>query len=152
MAVIPLLAMVRKDLLLFFSDRRAVIMSFIVPIAIASFFGSIFSGGSSQRSRAGGPLQHVDREARGVQDLRIGADAALIRAVDGDAQAGQIAAEALEHVLDLLPDLPAGKLAIAATKLGWRAAQRGGSRPAGAGLGDCRVQRQGRRLQVRRRR
>ncbi len=37
-------ALVRKDLLLFFSDRRAVIMGLIAPIAIASFFGSIFSG------------------------------------------------------------------------------------------------------------
>jgi ABC-2 type transport system permease protein len=34
MAVIPLLAMVRKDLQLFFSDRRSVIVSFVVPIAI----------------------------------------------------------------------------------------------------------------------
>jgi ABC-2 type transport system permease protein len=41
---IALRALVRKDLLLFFSDRRAVIMGFIAPIAIASFFGSIFSG------------------------------------------------------------------------------------------------------------
>ena len=44
MALIPLMAMVRKDLLLFFSDRRSVIVSFLVPIAIASFFGSIFNG------------------------------------------------------------------------------------------------------------
>jgi len=35
MAVIPLLAMVRKDLQLFFSDKRSVIVSFVVPIAIA---------------------------------------------------------------------------------------------------------------------
>jgi ABC-2 type transport system permease protein len=40
--------MVRKDLLLFFGDRRSVILSFVVPIAIASFFGSIFSGSSSK--------------------------------------------------------------------------------------------------------
>ena len=51
MALIPLLAMVRKDLQLFFSDRRSVIVSFVVPIAIASFFGSIF-GGPSQNSEA----------------------------------------------------------------------------------------------------
>ena len=44
MSLIPLRAMVRKDLLLFFSDRRSVIVSFVVPIAIASFFGSIFGG------------------------------------------------------------------------------------------------------------
>jgi ABC-2 type transport system permease protein len=36
--------MIRKDLLIFFSDRRSVIVSFLVPIAIASFFGSIFNG------------------------------------------------------------------------------------------------------------
>jgi ABC-2 type transport system permease protein len=42
--MIPLLAMIRKDLQLFFSDRRSVIVSFVVPIAIASFFGSIFNG------------------------------------------------------------------------------------------------------------
>ncbi len=50
MPLIPLLAMVRKDLQLFFSDRRSVIVSFVVPIAIASFFGSIFSGGAGGNS------------------------------------------------------------------------------------------------------
>lgn len=34
--------MIRKDLLLFFGDKRALIIGFIVPIAIASFFGSLF--------------------------------------------------------------------------------------------------------------
>ena len=37
-------ALVRRDLRLFFMDRRAVTMSFIAPIAIASFFGYIFGG------------------------------------------------------------------------------------------------------------
>jgi ABC-2 type transport system permease protein len=46
--------MVRKDMQLFFSDRRSVIVGFVVPIAIASFFGSIFSGpGNSERARIG---------------------------------------------------------------------------------------------------
>ena len=52
MALTPFLAMIRKDLQLFFSDRRAVIMSFAVPIAIASFFGSIFSGPTRNSERA----------------------------------------------------------------------------------------------------
>jgi ABC-2 type transport system permease protein len=52
MSLTPLFAMVRKDLLLFFGDRRSVILSFVVPIAIASFFGSLFSGsGSSEPAR-----------------------------------------------------------------------------------------------------
>ena len=57
----PLVAMVRKDLQLFFSDRRAVIMAFAVPIAIASFFGSIFSGGSNT-TRARVDVAIVDQD------------------------------------------------------------------------------------------
>jgi ABC-2 type transport system permease protein len=37
--MIPFLALVRKDLKLFFNDRRAVIVSMLVPIVLASFFG-----------------------------------------------------------------------------------------------------------------
>ena len=59
MPLIPLLAMVRKDLQLFFSDRRSVIVSFVVPIAIASFFGAVFSG-AGQEPRAG-PDRRGDR-------------------------------------------------------------------------------------------
>jgi ABC-2 type transport system permease protein len=53
LSLTPLAAMVRKDLLIFFSDRRSVIVSFVVPIAIASFFGAVFagSGGDSQPPR-----------------------------------------------------------------------------------------------------
>ncbi|HYA18653.1 MAG TPA: ABC transporter permease [Bryobacteraceae bacterium] len=39
------LAMVRKDLRIFIRDRRALIIGFVAPIAIASFFGFVFSGG-----------------------------------------------------------------------------------------------------------
>jgi len=41
MSVTAFLAMVRKDLQLFFSDRRSVIVSFAVPIFIGAFIGSI---------------------------------------------------------------------------------------------------------------
>ena len=60
MAFIALRAMVRKDLQLFFSDRKAVIMSFAAPILIASFFGSLF-GGSSGPSRIGVMIADEDR-------------------------------------------------------------------------------------------
>ncbi len=62
----PLLAMVRKDLQLFFSDRRAVIMSFIVPIAIASFFGSIFSGPGNQSEPARIAVAVVDEDGSSI--------------------------------------------------------------------------------------
>ena len=66
MASTQILAMVRKDLLLFFSDRRAVIMSFAVPIAIASFFGSIFSGPSRNSEPAKIPIIVVDQDESAI--------------------------------------------------------------------------------------
>ncbi len=66
MALTPLLAMVRKDLQLFFSDRRAVIMSFAVPIAIASFFGSIFSGPGRDSEPARISVAVVDQDCSAI--------------------------------------------------------------------------------------
>ena len=62
----PVIAMVRKDLLLFFSDRRSVIVRFVVPIAIASFFGSIFSGASRNGERARVAVMVVDRDESAI--------------------------------------------------------------------------------------
>ena len=42
--MIPFLALVRKDLRLFFQDRRAVIVGLVVPIVCGSFFGYLFGG------------------------------------------------------------------------------------------------------------
>jgi ABC-2 type transport system permease protein len=76
MAITPLLAMVRKDLQLFFSDRRSVIVSFVVPIAIASFFGSIFSGPSRNGERARIAVIVVDQDGSAVSKAIVaGADA-----------------------------------------------------------------------------
>ena len=61
----PILAMIRKDLQLFLTDRRAVIMSLVAPIAIASFFGSIFSGGGSGDT-AKIPIAIVDEDNSAV--------------------------------------------------------------------------------------
>lgn len=62
----PLIAMIRKDLLLFFSDRRSVIVSFAVPIAIASFFGSIFSGPSRDAEPARIDVMIVDQDGSAI--------------------------------------------------------------------------------------
>jgi ABC-2 type transport system permease protein len=66
MSARPLVAIVRKDLQLFFSDRRAVIMSFAVPIAIASFFGSIFSGPSRNSEPARVAIAVVDEDGSAI--------------------------------------------------------------------------------------
>jgi ABC-2 type transport system permease protein len=38
------IALVRKDIILFLSDRRALLISLVLPIVIAAFFGSVFGG------------------------------------------------------------------------------------------------------------
>ena len=60
-----ILAMIRKDLQLFLTDRRAVIMGLVAPVAIASFFGSIFSG-SSDSERAKIPVAIIDQDRTAV--------------------------------------------------------------------------------------
>ena len=76
MALIPLLAMVRKDLQLFFGDRRSVIVSFVVPIAIASFFGSIFSGPRNGGQPARIAVAMIDRDASAISKAIVAGAAA----------------------------------------------------------------------------
>jgi ABC-type multidrug transport system permease subunit len=42
--MVPFLALIRKDLKLFFNDRRSVVVGILVPIVLASFFGYLFGG------------------------------------------------------------------------------------------------------------
>ena len=64
--MIPLRALIRKDLRIFFADRRSVIMSFVAPIVIASFFGYIFGGlgGKAEISRI--PVLVVDQDSSAI--------------------------------------------------------------------------------------
>ena len=90
MNLVPLSAMVRKDLQLFFADRRAVILSFVVPIAIASFFGSIFSGPSQNREPARIAVAIDDQDASLIaQGIVAGvqADQNLQATLAGEAEA-----------------------------------------------------------------
>ncbi len=54
-----LLALVRAEIKLHFSNRRAVLMSIVAPILIAAFFGSLFGSGSKM---AGIPVGIVDQD------------------------------------------------------------------------------------------
>ncbi|HEY4958940.1 MAG TPA: ABC transporter permease [Caldimonas sp.] len=54
-------ALVRKDLILYFSNRRALVMSIAAPIVIAAFFGSIFGSGTDKPTRI--PIAFADRDA-----------------------------------------------------------------------------------------
>jgi len=66
MALTALVAMVRKDLQLFFGDRRALVMSFAAPIAIASFFGAIFPGAGGSGEPARIPVRIVDADGSAI--------------------------------------------------------------------------------------
>ena len=72
MSLTPVVAMIRKDLQIFWSDRRAVIMAFAIPIVIASFFGFIFQGRSSDDEVAKIPILVVDQDgstiSKGILD------------------------------------------------------------------------------------
>jgi ABC-2 type transport system permease protein len=54
-------ALVRKDLVLYFSNRRALVMSIAAPIVIAAFFGAIFGGPGDKPTKI--PIAFVDRDA-----------------------------------------------------------------------------------------
>ena len=68
MNLVALRALVKKDLVLYFSNRRALIMSIAAPIAIAAFFGAIFGGGAGDDDArpARIPIAFVDRDASEV--------------------------------------------------------------------------------------
>jgi len=62
--VSPFLALVHKDLVLYFTNRRAVIMSVVAPIAIAAFFGYLFGDHGNAPSRI--PVAITDQDTSDV--------------------------------------------------------------------------------------
>ena len=66
--ITPLRALIRKDLRLFFTDRRAVIMGFIAPIAIASFFGFIFGNNGNNSDNSPLAVLYVDHDASTISN------------------------------------------------------------------------------------
>ncbi|HWC95276.1 MAG TPA: ABC transporter permease [Candidatus Sulfopaludibacter sp.] len=76
----PFLALVRKDLRLFFADPRAVLMSVVAPIVIASFFGYIFGGGAGNGDTSKIVVRIADLDGSALtQEIvnRLAADPAL---------------------------------------------------------------------------
>ena len=100
------IALVRKDLVLHFSNRRAVLMSVVAPILIAAFFGSLF--GPSDKGPAQIPVVLTDLDqselsARIVANLRNDPSLRLSEAPAAAAQAQVRAGKQRAAVL-----LPAG--------------------------------------------
>ena len=59
-----LIALVRKDLILYFSDRRALLVTLAAPILIAGFFGAVLGGAPKKPSRV--PVAVVDMDSSEV--------------------------------------------------------------------------------------
>src|SRR3954463_7246134 len=55
------IALVRKDLILYFSNRRALVMSIAAPILIAAFFGSLFGDKDSKPAHIELAVTDLDR-------------------------------------------------------------------------------------------
>jgi ABC-2 type transport system permease protein len=69
-------ALVRRDLRLFFMDKRAVTMSFVAPIVIASFFGYLFGGVANEGAASKIKVAAVDQDASDLSRQVIAALAA----------------------------------------------------------------------------
>ena len=78
--MIPFRALIRKDLQLFFVDRRALLMSFAIPIAIGSFFGYVLGGAGDQANQSKIKVLTVDQDRSTISSeivKRLSAEKAL---------------------------------------------------------------------------
>jgi ABC-2 type transport system permease protein len=69
--LILLWELVRKDLRQFTADRRALLISFAVPIAIASFMGTLFGSTNTSGSTAKIPLLVVDQDNSKISQAAV---------------------------------------------------------------------------------
>jgi ABC-2 type transport system permease protein len=87
-------SLIRNDMRLYFTDRRAVIVGVLVPILIAAFFGYIFSGSGQSKDQGKIPIAIVDEDQSNVSRA-ITADLATdpllqVSALDRDAAREQV--------------------------------------------------------------
>lgn len=70
MNLTPFIALVRKDLILYLSNRRALALNLLMPIILGAFFGYIFGGaGSSERPKLTVAVVQQDSSAIGQKIL-----------------------------------------------------------------------------------
>ena len=107
MPIHALLALVKKDLVLYFSNRRAMLVTLAAPIAIAAFFGSIFGPSTgSERSRIPIAIIDLDRSATSAKLVAAMTDDTTFDVQPFDAS--QAAAAVRRGKLRAVLTLPAG--------------------------------------------
>lgn len=86
----PFARLVRKDLVIYFSNRRALLMNLLAPILIAAFFGSVFTSSDTKASPMPIGVVDLDRSAvtkRIVEAMRGDDSIELLELADDEAQA-----------------------------------------------------------------
>lgn len=107
MNLTALLALVRKDLLLYLRDRRALLLNLAMPIMLGAFFGYLFGGsGAPNSAPIGVAVVNLDNSATGRQVAAgLQADAALKTVALSADEARQAV---LKGRLDVAVVIPAG--------------------------------------------
>ena len=104
MNLTALRALVRKDLVLYFSNRRALIMSIAAPIVIAAFFGSLFGSNDDKPSKIAVAFTDLDQSALSKQvAASMAGDAALDIKPLGEAAAFAAVAQGKVRAAIVLP-------------------------------------------------
>jgi len=83
-----LIALVRKDLALYFADRRALIMSIAAPIIIAAFFGYLFGNSDSKPAHLEVAVTDLDGSVVSkqiVEAMRADSTFTIVDATEGQA-------------------------------------------------------------------
>ncbi len=99
------IALVRKDLLLFFSNRRALLVSLALPIVMGTFFGYLF-GGSGKIETSGIAVALVQQDASATArkiGARLKADSALVVSEQGLDQARREVGKGKQKVAIVIP-------------------------------------------------
>ncbi len=109
------IALVRKDMVLYFSNRRSVVMSIAAPILIAAFFGSLFGNSDSKPANIPIAVTDLDRSALSAKVVAaLRSDSAL---TVGELGADEAQAQVKAGTLRAAVTLPAGFGAKAARAL-----------------------------------
>ncbi len=88
-----LIALIRKDLILFASDRRALLLTLVMPIMLGAFFGYLFGGsGASDQGRIDVALVQLD-------DGEVGRKIAAALRADSSLQIHDLVLEEAQHMV-----------------------------------------------------
>lgn len=101
-----LIALVRKDLILYLADKRALMLHLLMPVVLGAFFGSLFGGGEAHTSKIDVGLVQLDQSDIGRQigaGLKADANLNVLELSEAEARARVLAGK-----LPVAVVLPAG--------------------------------------------